>query len=277
MSLDPATQLTIGLVGGSLLMLLLWVIQFFTRDAGIVDVGWSGSLGVLALFYGLTMPLASSRVWLVMAMAAVWSLRLAIYLLCNRVLGKHEDGRYQSLRARYGPRAQVFFFLFFQVQALLAWLFSIPFWLAMRREGTALDFADVVGASLWLMAFVGEATADWQLARFRADSSNKGKTCRSGLWNYSRHPNYFCEWLHWWVYVVIAWQAPFGWTTLFAPALMLFFLFKVTGLPATEAQALASRGEDYRDYQRTTSPFFPWFPQRGDSAVSKSPNLPLDR
>ena len=267
MSLDSTTQLTDGLACASGLMLVLWLVQRATRDAGIVDVGWSGSLGVLALFFGLTLPVASTRSWLVVGMAAIWSLRLATYLLFNRVLGKHEDGRYQSLRARYGSRAQAFFFVFFQAQALLAWLFSIPFWMAMRREGAAPDMADLAGITLWFIAFVGEATADWQLARFRADPANKGKTCRSGLWSCSRHPNYFFEWLHWWVYVVIAWQAPFGWTTLFAPALMLFFLFKVTGLPATEAQALVSRGDDYRDYQRTTSPFFPWFPRRDGSST----------
>jgi steroid 5-alpha reductase family enzyme len=199
-------------------------------------------------------------------MAAIWSLRLATYLMCNRVIGKPEDGRYQNLRASYGSRAQAFFFIFFQAQAALALLFSIPFWIAMRREGTSPDLADLTGVSLWLIAIVGETTADWQLARFRAEPANKGKTCRNGLWSCSRHPNYFFEWLHWWVYVVIAWQAPFGWTTLFAPALMLFFLFKVTGLPATEAQALASRGDDYRDYQRTTSPFIPWFPKRDVAA-----------
>lgn len=266
MSLDVTTQLSVGLACASGLMLVLWLLQRTTRDAGIVDVGWSGSLGVLALFYGLTLTAASTRSWLVVAMASIWSLRLAIYLLLNRVLGKPEDGRYQSLRLKYGPRAQVFFFLFFQVQALLAWLFSIPFWIAMRREGTAPDMADLAGCSLWLIAFVGEATADWQLAQFRANPANKGRTCRNGLWKYSRHPNYFFEWLHWWVYVVIGWQAPFGWATLFAPALMLFFLFKVTGLPATEAQALASRGDDYRDYRRTTSPFIPWFPKRDVTA-----------
>lgn len=262
MSLTPTTQLLVGLAGVTLLMTLLWLIQRLTNDAGVVDVGWSGSLGILALFYGVTLPETSPRSWLVVVLAAIWSLRLTTYLFFNRVLGKPEDGRYQSLRARYGSRVQTFFFGFFLLQGLLAWMFSLPFWLAMRREGLALDWADKFGGGLWLTAFVGEAVADWQLARFRADSSNKGKTCRSGLWSVSRHPNYFCEWLHWWVYVVIAWHSPLGWTTLFAPALMLFFLFKVTGLPATEAQALLSRGDDYRDYQRTTSSFFPWFPKR---------------
>jgi steroid 5-alpha reductase family enzyme len=100
------------------------------------------------------------------------------------------------------------------------------------------------------------------LAQYRGDPVNRGKTCRLGLWKYSRHPNYFFEWLYWWVYVLIAWTAPLGWISLLAPGLMLFFLLKVTGIPATEAQAVRSRGDDYRDYQRTTSMFIPWFPQK---------------
>lgn len=262
MSLDALPQLAIGFVFASSLMIVLWFIQRLTNDAGIVDVGWSGSLGVLALFYVLTLPQSSWRSCFVAGMAVIWSFRLATYLLFNRVLGKPEDGRYQSLRARYGSRVQTFFFMFFQAQAALAWLFSIPFWIAMRREGTSPDIADLFGMALWLTAISGEAISDWQLARFRANPANKGRTCRNGLWNYSRHPNYFFEWMHWWAYVAVAWQAPLGWLTLFAPALMLYFLFRVTGLPATEAQAIASRGDDYRHYQRTTSPFVPWFPKR---------------
>jgi steroid 5-alpha reductase family enzyme len=262
MTFTPTTQLLAGLIAVSLLMVILWLIQRWTNDAGIVDVGWSGSLGVLALFYGCTLTETSVRSWLVVTLATLWSVRLAVYLLFNRIIGKHEDGRYQALRQKYGSRVQTFFFGFYQLQALVAWLFSLPFWWAMQRSGPAPDLFDVIAVLIWLLAFVGELVADWQLARFRGAPANKGKTCRRGLWSVSRHPNYFCEWLHWWVYVLIAWQAPFGWITLFAPALMLFFLFKVTGLPATEAQAVASRGDDYRDYQRTVSPFIPWFPKR---------------
>lgn len=262
MPLSPEAQLIFGLAAASGLMLALWLIQLATQDAGIVDVGWSGSLGLLALFYLATGPTSPSvRGWLVAMMAFVWSMRLAVYLLRDRVLGKPEDGRYQRLRRGWGSRAQVFFFVFFQAQALLAWLFSLPFWIAMRREGPSPDGLDLFGAAVWLIAIVGEATADAQLARFRAAPANKGTTCRSGLWRYSRHPNYFFEWLHWWSYVAIAATASGWWITLLGPVLMLFFLFKVTGIPATEAQAVASRGDDYRHYQRTTSAFIPWFPK----------------
>ncbi len=257
MILDTYWQLLVGLTFASFVMFVLWLMQLVTHDAGIVDVGWSGTVGLLAVFYGSTVRVDSWRALLVVAMASLWAFRLAGYLLRDRVLGKSEDGRYQKLRAGFGSWAQLFFFAFFQFQGLLAWLFSLAFWLAIQREG-ALDVWDLAGCIVWIVAFVGETVADLQLARFRANDAHHGKTCRQGLWNYSRHPNYFFEWLHWWSYVLIAWPTPLGWITLFAPALMLFFLFKVTGIPATEARALINRGDDYRDYQRTTSVFVPW-------------------
>jgi steroid 5-alpha reductase family enzyme len=196
------------------------------------------------------------------AVASAWSLRLASYILTNRVLGGPEDGRYQTLRSKWGERAQSRFFLFFQAQGLVDMVFSIPFLVAMSNPRTGLGIWGVAGVLIWLVAVMGEALADRQLAVFRADPINLGKVCRVGLWRASRHPNYFFEWLHWWSYVLLAIGSPWWALTLVGPALILFFLFKVTGIPATEAQALASRGEDYRDYQRTTSVFVPWPPRR---------------
>jgi steroid 5-alpha reductase family enzyme len=115
---------------------------------------------------------------------------------------------------------------------------------------------------LWLLAMLGESVADAQLNLFRADPESKGKTCRVGLWRYSRHPNYFCEWLVWVGYFVYALGSPGGWLAAYAPALMYFFLTSVTGIKATEEHAVRSRGEDYREYQRTTNAFFPWWPHR---------------
>jgi steroid 5-alpha reductase family enzyme len=112
-----------------------------------------------------------------------------------------------------------------------------------------------------ILSIVGESIADAQLAKWRKNPANKGRTCRAGLWNYSRHPNYFFEWLHWWFYVPLTITLPFGWLSLALPALMLYFLLRVTGIPYTEMQAIKSRGDDYREYQRTTSAFIPWFPK----------------
>lgn len=246
----------------ALVMAALWVWERVRSDADIVDVGWAATLGILAAFHALTTDSPLSRRILVAALAGAWSTRLALYLLVNRVIGRAEDGRYKTLRASWGARAHVYFFLFFQAQALLDAILAVPFRIAMTpdRDPGALE---AVGAVILMVAVLGEALADRQLARFRARPESRGKTCREGLWAYSRHPNYFFEWLHWWTYPVLAWGAPLWTATLGAPALMLFFLVRVTGIPATEAQAVASRGDDYRDYQRTTSAFVPWFRKRG--------------
>jgi len=118
---------------------------------------------------------------------------------------------------------------------------------------------------LWLIAISGEALADAQLAAFKRHAANRGRVCDAGLWRYSRHPNYFFEWLIWMAYAVFAFPSPYGYLALIIPAVMLFFLFKVTGIPATEEQSLRSRGDKYREYQRTTSRFVPWFPKGAES------------
>jgi steroid 5-alpha reductase family enzyme len=278
--LEPALQFAWAAVGLLCGMTLIWVYQWRHQDAGIVDVGWSAGVGLVAIWLALTTAGADIRSWLVAGLNAVWSLRLAYYIWSDRVRGKPEDGRYQALRERWGSRAQVGFLLFFWAQGVLVLIFALSPWAAMQRPTAdqswlgawsiwpAWDWAgacwsvwDVLGILVWSAAISGEALADRQLARFRANSANKGQVCRDGLWRYSRHPNYFFEWLHWWSYVLWGVAGGWWWLTLVAPALMLFFLFRVTGIPATEAQALRSRRVAYREYQRTTSAFVPWWPK----------------
>jgi steroid 5-alpha reductase family enzyme len=165
------------------------------------------------------------------------------------------------MREFWGERAQRNFFLFFQAQALFIVIFALPLLAVTLSPRPALDLWDALGVVIWVVAVAGETVADRQLARFRADPANRGKTCRLGLWRLSRHPNYFFEWLHWWAYVPLGIGGPWGWVTLLGPAMMWLFLFRITGIPHTEQQALISRGDDYRDYQRTTSVLIPWFPK----------------
>jgi steroid 5-alpha reductase family enzyme len=255
--------LLVTLAAAALAMAAVWAVQRATRNAGIVDLAWSAGIGVAALAAGVLAEGAVARRALVAALGAAWGFRLALYLW-RRTAGAPEDGRYQALRAQHGDRIDAWLFGFFQFQAVTIPLFALPMFVALRRPGAALDLQDAAGVVVWLLAVGGESLADAQLARFRSDPANKGRTCRSGLWRYSRHPNYFFEWLHWFAYVVIGVGAPSWGLTFLGPALMLLFLYKVTGIPTTEQRALQTRGEDYRRYQQETSAFVPWFPRRAE-------------
>jgi steroid 5-alpha reductase family enzyme len=191
--------------------------------------------------------------------------RLTTLMLRDRVIGQPEEGRYQTLRQQWGASAQFRLFRFFQTQALFAVFFALPVLVVARHPQHHWTPWDVIGALLWCFSVGNTMLADGQLVRFKRRPDSRGKTCREGWWRYSRHPNYFFEWLHWWSYAVLAIGSPYWWAALLAPVAMLYFLLYVTGIPPTEAQALASRGEDYRRYQRTTSAFVPWFPKEDDA------------
>lgn len=242
-------------------MVVLWIVERLRRDASLVDVGWAFGVGALVLWFALVTDAPPARRGLVAAAALAWSLRLGLYLLADRVVGKPEDGRYAALRRAWGPRAGLWFFGFFQLQALAALLFALPMAFAMRNPAPVPSAFDVAAVALLAVVLVGESVADAQLARFRANPANRGRTCRVGLWGWSRHPNYFFEWLVWVAYFLYACLVPWGWLSAIAPALMWHFLHNVTGIPMTEALSVRSRGDAYREYQRTTSPFFPWFPK----------------
>lgn len=261
MSAFPWEILGLGWLVAALVMFALWCLQPSTRNATAVDIAWAANLGLLALLYAALADGALERRIATAVIVASASVRLAGHLFVDRARGKSEDGRYRILRAKWGARANRNFFWFFQAQAALDALLSVTFLLACTSSAPlrALDFA---AFGLWFVALLGEALADRQLARFKADSGNQGRTCRVGLWRYSRHPNYFFEWFTWIAYALLAFAAPFGWLAFSSPLAMLFLIVKVTGIPPTEAQALKSRGDDYRDYQRTTSAFVPWFPRR---------------
>ncbi|NUQ52240.1 MAG: DUF1295 domain-containing protein [Phycisphaerales bacterium] len=263
--------LALGLAFCIIAMGTLWVYATAKRDASIVDVAWAGLLGTLAIVYAALGDGAPERRVQIGVMGGFWGLRLSAYLLLDRVLrASHEDGRYQELRASWGDRANRNFFVFFQAQGLLAAVLSAPFAMAAFSDAPlrTLDFAS---AAIWLVALLGESLADRQLAAWRRLPSNRGRTSRAGLWRYSRHPNYFFEWLMWCAFAGVASAAPLGWLAWLAPLFMLLLITKVTGIPPTEARALRSRGEDYRRYQRSTNAFFPWVP-RPEPMALEQPN-----
>jgi len=244
------------------MMLILWGIHLLMRNAAIVDVGWALGLGLLGIYYAWAGPGYQARKYAISAMAGFWGLRLAGYLFFTRVLGQPEEGRYVQLRKEWKTNLPIRFLFFFEFQALLDVVLSMPFLLACLDMRAPLGILEKIGAGIWLLAILGEALADFQLNAFKKNPKNKGKTCRAGLWNYSRHPNYFFEWLIWVGYATFAITSPWGWIGLISPALILYFLLGVTGIPATEAQSLRSRGDQYRAYQRTTSAFVPWLPKK---------------
>lgn len=247
------------------LMALLWLVQVRIRDASHVDVGWAGGLALLAVLFAVIGPGDAGHRGLVGLLGGLWGARLALYLLFNRVLGKPEDGRYATLREKWGGQANLRFFVFFQAQAGFVIAFSIPFALIVFDRSPELGLLEWAGAAVWAVGMSGEMLADYQLSQWRANPANKGRTARIGLWNYSRHPNYFCEWLNWIAFLLVALAAPHGWIAIEAPVFLLFLLWKVTGIPANEAQARKSR-PDYERYQREVSAFVPWFPRRADTA-----------
>jgi steroid 5-alpha reductase family enzyme len=240
-------------------MALGWQWQRARRNAGIVDVIWAAGVGGAAVVLAVLGDGAPLPRFLLAALGGLWGLRLA-WFLARRVRGESEDGRYRALREHWRD-SQWKFFAFFQFQALLVLLFALPFLAAARSGDGGWWPWNAVAVSVWLVAVAGEGLADRQLARFRADPANRGRTCRAGLWRCSRHPNYFFEWLHWFAYVALAAGSPWWWLALAGPVVMYAFLRWVSGVPWTEANALRSRGDDYREYQRTTPMFFPWFPK----------------
>ena len=250
-----------GWILSALAMALLWAWHRRLHNAGIVDVGWTAlvaSLAILDARFGQGWEYRRAAVGFMMGS---WGLRLAVYLLYDRVLNRPEDGRYAEMRREWGDEAARRFWWFFQTQALAAVGFSLPALLASANAEQGFSLIELAAAGLWVVAFAGETAADRQLLHFKSNLANRGRTCRTGLWKLSRHPNYFFEWLIWMAFGLFASGSPWGWVALACPAAMLYFLFTVTGIPRNEAQAVRSRGDEYRDYQRVTSVFVPWFPR----------------
>ena len=165
------------------------------------------------------------------------------------------------MREKWRDRSGLKFFLFFQAQAVLIVLLSLPHLLVMQNPAPGITPVEWAGMVVWALGIIGESAADWQMKRFKANALNKGRVCDTGLWRFSRHPNYFFESVIWWGFWLFACASPWGWVTIYAPVMILYFLLRVTGIPLTEKCAVQSKGSLYREYQRTTSAFVPWFPK----------------
>jgi steroid 5-alpha reductase family enzyme len=239
------------------LQLLLWLIAQRTRNAGIVDVGWAFSFTLIASYIGyrgLWSPLT--------AVVIAWSLRLTLYLIARGAASGPEEGRYEKLRTNWAPHASRNFLVFFQAQALLSAILTTGFVVpSLSSPVSGRDALMWIGTAIAALAILGEGVADAQLAAFKR-RAQRSAVCDVGLWNWSRHPNYFFEWLYWVGLATASTAHSYGWIAWPASLLILASIFKVTGVPATEAQALRSKGDAYRRYQARTSVFVPWPPRK---------------
>jgi steroid 5-alpha reductase family enzyme len=225
-------------------------------NVGVVDIFWTGLFGALAILYAW---LSDGWLWrdlVVGALVVVWSFRLASHFV-DRVTKDKKDGRLEDLREDWkGPR-WLFFFGFYQFQGVFSLVLSVSFLVVLRVTEVGFSVWEVLGFAVLVIALVGEAVADRQLRAFKRGEGNDGKVCKTGFWRYSRHPNYFFQFLAWCSFPVMAIGRDDGWAALIGPAIIFVLLRFLSGVPPTEKQALKSRGEAYRQYQRETNAFFP--------------------
>lgn len=248
---------------GSGTMLIAWLIAKKINNASVVDVAWPLAFaGVAAVAY-LIGEGAVLRKTIVCAMVFIWSLRLAIHHGV-RVRRRHprEDSRYAALREQYPRHEWLMFFALFQLQAVQLVLLSVPLAMTASNLQVTLSPWELGGVALWLVAMVGETLADATLERFRSKPENAGRICDRGLWRFSRHPNYFFEWLVWVAVFLFSLGTPGGWITVYCPVIVLVSLWGISGIAAVEAPMLRSYGMVYEAYRQGTSAFVPWFPRR---------------
>ena len=252
-----------ALCGASAILALAgftWLVSVYKGDVSIVDSAWSLLILLAAVVYALTLPASGPRAAGVLALAALWALRLAAYITW-RNWGEPEDHRYLAIRARNQPNYEFkALYLVFGLQGVLAAVVSLPL-LAALASARALNPLDVAGIALCTSGLAFETVADWQLARFKAGPANRARVMDRGLWRYTRHPNYFGEFCVWWGFFLIA-LAGGGWWTIVSPLLMSVLLMKVSGVTLLEKD-IGERRPEYRGYKARTNAFFPG-PRRGN-------------
>ncbi len=244
-----------------LLMTLLWLLSLKLKNSSIVDIFWGfGFILIVWLVFALAPHGYLPRRLLVALLVTVWGVRLALHI-GSRNWGKPEDSRYARWRKENGPRWWwVSYFKVFLLQGSIMWILSAPL-IAAQTSGfpAILTPMDLLGMCIWGAGLLFESVADAQLAYFKKNPSSRGRILTSGLWKFSRHPNYFGEAVLWWGYYILALAAGAGWT-VFAPILMTFLLVKVSGVSMLEKTLKSKPG--YEEYMNNTNAFVPWFPKR---------------
>ena len=252
------SQFGVGLAVVGTAALLTWLLSLYLRNVSIVDSLWSLMFALLAFTDALVMHRFGPRSILVLVLVSVWALRLSGYITA-RNWGHGEDRRYQAIRARNQPHFGLkSVYLIFALQALMAWVISLPLYGAIANP-TPLGIFDLLGAAAWLVGFIFEAGGDWQLAQFKANPANHGKVMDRGFWRLTRHPNYFGEFAMWWGFYLIALGGG-AWWSVVGPLLMSFLLLRVSGVTLLEKD-IGERRPQYADYIRRTNAFFPGPPK----------------
>lgn len=240
-----------------------WLVSLVRRDVSFVDSLWSLFFLAAVIVYAWSYDSINGFGLAVVGLVALWSLRLSAYIT-YRSHGQPEDRRYRAIRANHQPNfAFKSLFLVFLLQGLLAWIISVPLLFAVNVPPEA-GVVHLVAVALWLVGFVFEAGGDWQLMRFKAREDSGNRVLDSGLWRYTRHPNYFGDACIWWAFWLLA-AANGAWWTVHAPLLMTFLLLKVSGVAMLEG-TIGERRPKYAEYVRRTSAFFPWPPATGDGS-----------
>ena len=247
-----------GLLAVLLLMLLLWLSSIYLQNVSIVDLFWGPAIALTGLVYWWSAEIPSVRANFVLAAALLWAIRLAVHL-CFRNLGQPEDRRYQDMRARNDPGFQFkSLYLVFGIQGILAWIIGLPLYGAVF-SAEPLSVLDGLAGCLFVYGLVWESVADWQLATFLRTRENNQAVLDTGLWRYSRHPNYFGEFCLWWGIWLFALSAGAAWTIV-GPIVLSVFLFKVSGVALLEKD-IGNRRPAYQAYIDRTAAFFPRPPQ----------------
>lgn len=250
-----------GLLTVGVAVTVLWLVSLALKDSSIVDIFWGLGFVIAAVTYATQTSPQTGRHILVVALVTAWGVRLAAHL-ARRNLGKGEDYRYAAWRKQYGASWWWYsFFHVFALQGVILWVVSAPLLAAMSPDtAPVFTFWDVLGLLVWSVGFFFEAVGDYQLAAFKANPANKGKVLNTGLWRYTRHPNYFGDATQWWGFYLIALGAG-GWWTIFSPLLMTYLLLKVSGVAMLERN-LKERRPEYVEYIRKTSAFIPLPPKK---------------
>lgn len=249
----------------SLLFVIAWAWAVKCDNYSLVDAVWAFGIGITSVGWLLAIGGGGWKTWVAAGLVGTWSMRLGWHLQ-RRIRRAHpeEDARYAKLREVWSGRVVPAFFWFFQAQAISVILLALPFLFIATDVDTSWSGWETVGLLVAWVGIAGEGLADAQMSRFKSHTSDHKVVCQEGLWRYSRHPNYFFEAVIWTGFYIYACGSEWGWAMIHAPAIIVFLLLKVTGIPPTEAAALSRKGDAYRRYQKSTSAFIPWPPKHNN-------------